>query len=319
MSPDTEVRQYEFLTAIFNTDCKLVLFGKRMEVRKAYQKTSEQLFRLHNALNRFDEKSELSRFNALPAASPFQCSEELWNAFMVAREAFEETDGAFDVTIGPLMDFWRKNPNSSPEEINGELTELLTCVGMDKLLFDDEAHTITKKVNGVKVDFGGLAKGLALDMAKACLLENSVANCYLDFGGNIYQALPDDHPNRDKCAIADMRDADKTAPRVMLNGTAGKFIATSANTYRAISKDSERPIGHIMDPVTGRPAQSQMISATAVADTGWRSDAFSTAVFAKGPALAEKISTNNQNCAFLIASVADEQLLLVGNAITIEE
>lgn len=313
MDPEQDFRQYDFVTTIFNTDCKLTLFGTRAQVHPAYQKTSEKLFLLHNTLNRFDEKSELSRFNALPANTPFVCSELLWRAFMTACEAYDETAGAFDVTIGPLMSFWREvanHPQMTEEGIQSRLAEVRKCVGFNLLSFDPDNHAIIKTVDGIQADFGGLAKGLALDIALEILHDNGIQKCYLDFGGNIYQDFPDDHPYKGLCAIADLRHPEEKSERITLGHMDRRFIGTSANALRPISSDAKRPIGHILDTETGIPVECPFVSVSAIADKGWRSDAFSTAVFAKGVILAEQLRQNNPDLAFaLLPPGGDPQLL----------
>ena len=321
LDPGLEIRQYDFLTSIFNTDCRISLFGTRQQVHQAYQRVSEELFRLHNALNRFAEQSEVSRFNNTPAGTAFPCSPQLWRAFETAGMAYAETDGAFDVTIGPLMAFWKKHAvdGEVPAE---ELDAIRRRIGFPLLKLDAANHTVTKSVEGLQVDFGGLAKGLALDVAREILLEEGLENCYLDFGGNTYQKLPKDHPYRDLCAIKDLRPLPDgtfpTSPRCTIQSADGRFLGTSSNAYRALSQDATRPAGHILDPQTGTPAAPTYVSLTAVADSGWRSDAYSTAVFAKGAPLARKIAAAHPDCAFLFLPLTDDAPEIIGSA-TLQE
>lgn len=317
LDPGLEIRQYDFLTSIFNTDCRLSLFGTRQQVHTAYRRVSEELFRLHNALNRFNRQSEVSRFNAAPANTPFPCSPQLWRAFETAEKAYQETDGAFDITVGPLMAFWKKHATDAeiPQE---ELASIRQHVGFSLLKLDAAAHSVTKLADDLQVDFGGLAKGLALDIARETLQAEGVENCYLDFGGNTYQNLPQDHPYRDLCAIKDLRPLPDgsfpSAPRCTLQNAERRFLGTSANSYRAISKDDAKPVGHILDPQTGMPVAPAYISLTAIADTGWRSDAFSTAVFAKGAPLARIITAAHPACAFIFLPQTDAAPEIIGDA-----
>lgn len=317
LDPGLEIRQYDFLTSIFNTDCRLSLFGTRQQVHTAYRRVSEELFRLHNALNRFNRQSEVSRFNATPADTPFPCSPLLWRAFETAEKAYQETDGAFDITVGPLMAFWKKHATDAeiPRE---ELASIRQHVGFSLLKLDAAAHSVTKLADDLQVDFGGLAKGLALDIARETLQAEGVENCYLDFGGNTYQNLPQDHPYRDLCAIKDLRPLPDgsfpSAPRCTLQNAERRFLGTSANSYRAISKDDAKPVGHILDPQTGMPVAPAYISLTAIADTGWRSDAFSTAVFAKGAPLARIITAAHPACAFIFLPQTNAAPEIIGDA-----
>ncbi len=296
LQPDMAWGQYEFLTSAFHTDCRLVLFGERYRVHEAYAKCSEQLFQLHNTLNAFDPQSELSRFHQAPANQPIPLSPLLWLAFHTAKQAYQETQGAFDVTVGPLMDFWRKvaqNPND-PQFQGDSLTEqcakVRNSVGFPLLLWDDTAKTITKSHPDIRVDFGGLAKGLALDLLRESLKEEGIQYYYISLGGNTLQQLPPHHPYENLCGLEDMRPGHGGEERCTLGGTGGQCVATSANTLRPLSPSSSpRPLGHILDPETGEPVAPPYASVTAVCVDGWRSDAYSTAVFVRGESLARAL------------------------------
>ncbi len=307
LQPDMAWGQYEFLTSVFHTDCRLVLFGPRYQVHNAYGRCSESLFQLHNALNAFDPQSELSRFHQAPANTPIPLSPLLWRTFQAARQAYQETQGAFDVTIGPLMDLWRqvaKHPDAP--QFQGEALETLCAktresVGFALLSWDDAARTVTKSRPEIRVDFGGLAKGLALDILREILREDAIEYYYISLGGNTLQNLPPDHPYQDLCGLADLRGGHEGEERCTLAGTAGQCVATSANTLRPLSPASSgRPLGHILEPATGKPVAPPYASVTAVCADGWRSDAYSTAVFVRGESLAQALLEANLATGFVL-------------------
>ncbi len=312
LQPDLAVRQYDFLTSVFNTDCRIVLYGSRPQTHQAYRRCSEMLFGLHNALNAFDVKSELSKLNQASAGTAVELSEEFWRILLVARDAYRETDGVFDVTIGPLMHLWRtvaespERPEFQGEALERSLSAVKEHVGFGLLSLDEEKHTVTKQRTGIQVDFGGLAKGYALDRLQEILKEEGVEYYYLSLGGNTCQKLPPDHPYRNRCVLADMRPNHLGQDLCTLDGMDGQCLGTSSNSLRPISSHSDSPLGHILDPASGHVSQGAYASVTAICPSGWRSDAYSTAVFVGGETLAQKLLREKKATAFVFVNAADD-------------
>ena len=312
LQPDLAFRQYDFLTSVFNTDCRIVLYGNRPQTHQAYRRCSEMLFGLHNALNAFDVKSELSKLNQASAGTAVEVSEEFWRILLIARDAYQETDGVFDVTIGPLMHFWRtvaespERPEFQGEALERSLAAVKEHVGFGLLTLDEEKHTVTKQRTGIQVDFGGLAKGYALDRLQEILKEEGVEYYYLSLGGNTCQKLPPDHPYRNRCVLADMRPKHLGQDLCTLDGMDGQCLGTSSNSLRPISTYSDSPLGHILDPASGHVSQGTYASVTAICTSGWRSDAYSTAVFVGGEPLAQKLLQEKKATAFVFVNAADD-------------
>jgi len=290
---------YSYQTFAFNTDCTLQLLAKdEASADKAAGECIRLLAEMSATLNRFNQESEVSRFNALEADVPFNCNDFLWRAFMAAREASTLTDGAFDVTVGPLVAYW-KGVAAGKAADEQERLACLARTGMDKLRLDESAQTVTKLVGGVQVDFGGLAKGLALELVRQRLQEAGVAQCVLNFGGNIYVKRAEGASSG--VAVRDPRIGDgegnsNEETLCVVTQCDGRFAATSSNEFRALSPGK---ISHIIDPRTGMAVQT-MLSVTAIAPEGAMSDYLSTAVFVGGISLAEKIAAECPGVGFVI-------------------
>ena len=307
LQPRTEETQYPAVSShtytffAFDTQCSLTLWGNEVVTDSAATSAIQLLNRFHSTINRYDSASELAHFNDTPANEPFACSDLLWEAFTAARNAYRQTDGVFDVTIGPLMAFW-KQAATTPEQPPSpeDLARAKQCVGFDKLALDEEAHTVTKTVAGMSVDFGGLAKGLALDLVRPLISQQGISRVLLDFGGNLYLDSPDDLPNAGEVRIRDPRAGDHLAGKLLgsLTDANHRCIATSANSERPIAT-GKRPIGHIMDPQTGKPADV-LDQVTAVTPRGVDSDVFSTAVFIAGPELARRLAEQCPDTGFIL-------------------
>lgn len=261
--------------------------------------------------NRFDSKSELARLNASAYNEPFKCSPELWALLMKAREMYELSDGAFDITVGPLTAIWKDRLRKSlptPEEIAAAKAK----VGLDKVVFDENEKSVRFTVEGMSLDLGGIAKGAALDLTKQrldgktaigtklsseagwmeCLDAHfrGVAtdlNCgFINVGGNVitlsepppkeksYKVQIKDpfNPKSKGCAFAEMLD---------------ESISTSGNYERYITINNKL-YTHIIDPVSGYPVEN-MYSVTVITKHAVDADALSTAIFIKGKDFAAKM------------------------------
>jgi thiamine biosynthesis lipoprotein len=288
---------YDF--AVFNTICRLQVWtDESQKADDCARIVLRELQALHRTLNAFEPTSELSRLNSTAASEPFACSETLWRVMAAARIAWRQTDGWFDISFAPLLALWGKGRATLPEQ--AELEAVLPLVGLDKVVFDEEARTVRFTRPGMALNCGGIAKGYALDLARQ-LLEQAGLDCYLlDFGGNLYLSRRTP-PGRQgfSVGIRHPGDANKTICRFEL---AGACVSTSANYSRAVTI-GEKKVGHIFNAHTGQPV-STAGSVTVITPSGVASDVFSTAVFAGGTELARRLCEEVSGTGFIIV---DEQ------------
>lgn len=304
-------KEYSYSTGVFDTTCQLQITGKRDACEEAAQAVIRLCNELHRTLNRFDEKSELARFNRHPANQPFPCSEMFWEALLVAQKAYTDTDGAFDITIGPLMNYWRevaKDAGRLPSD--AELAQVTAAVGFERLQLEPEQRTVTKTAEGMSLDFGGFAKGFALDLVRPLVDRPEISDVVVDFGGNLYLRQDAAKPVAGMLRIRNPHHG-AAAPLALVEGCNGRFIATSANSERPLAS-GERAIGHIVDPKTGQSIQT-MSSVTAITTSGAASDIFSTAVFIGGVKLAEEIAARNPETGFVLLEAGGEVPFAVGD------
>ena len=280
---------------VFNTVCKATVYGD-VKAEKAYQEIIQRMTALHNLINAYDPESELSHLNSAAFQEAFHCSDELWAILGAARQAYDETEGAFDPTVGPLMKLWGFHGKRNTIPTEAEIQEALEKVGLDKVFFDDEKHTVHFSREGLSLDFGGIAKGYACDIVAEVLLSQGIQTYMIDLGGNIQ--LSDIPPKGQKLFKVGIRDPNHKEQVLEVLKLKGCSIATSGNYERSRVVDGKR-IGHIMDPKTGCPGEFHA-SVTAVTPRGIDSDVFSTAVFVRGEPLARKLVDKHSGSFFLI-------------------
>lgn len=291
---------YEF--EIFSTYARLTFWAEESRADSAYRSITAYTRLLHDTINVYDDTSELSRLNQSACEAPFTCSDELWSILQAARYAYRETSGAFDISVGPLMSLWGFHRHRLTWPTEAELNEALEHVGLDKVIFDDAAHSVRFTVPGMHLDLGGIAKGYALDRVAEIAREHGIRSALIDLGGNIgcSPALP---PGRDSFVIG-IRDPvanDDLAGRVSVRGMA---VATSGNYEKHVEIEG-RKVAHIIDPRTGQPV-THFASVTVITPRGVDSDVFSTGVFVQGQELIDHLRQKSPETSVITATVDAE-------------
>ncbi len=293
--PSPYVREFP----IFGTYGRLTFWEAEDVAESAAAQVIDELNLLHRTINVFDPESELSRLNRTAGAQPFECSDVLWGIFNAARDGYEKTDGMFDVTVAPLLETWGFRDKRDVLPTDHEIKTVLKRVGLDKVQFDDEKKAVTYKVEGVSVDFGGIAKGYGLDIAKRAALKQGVQKGLIDLGGNIY-CFPLPPPQREAymIGIRNPFDHENILGTIKLKG---RSVATSGN-YENYRQIEGRKITHILDPRTGYPT-GNVASVSIVTPRGADSDVFSTAVFVGGQELARKLYERHDSICILYVTL----------------
>lgn len=253
--------------------------GKQTE--EAMREIRDLCRELNDILNAYNPKSELSLLNQTAYKSPFACSPKLWEIFTEAQTAWQETDGAFDITIGPLMTLWgfRKGERTLDKIPTAEqLAEVLEKVGMDKLIVNKEKRTISFRVAGMAIDFGGIAKGFALKKSTEILKSYGITQGMLNFGGNLYvMENPQIYQRFYRVALRNPVNGKSPGKVCRLRNQA---VATSGS-YENFVLIQGKPHSHIVNPKTGWPIEER-ISISVWCSNPLDSDIFSTAIFVSG-------------------------------------
>lgn len=172
---------------VMGTFAQITVYAEPEQAQNAIKTVRKVFAAFEERCNIFNPKSEISRLNATADKKPFKCSPLVWNLLNSSRRAYMLSHGAFDVTARPLMQLWgfyRKRGNSLPTK--KEIESTLTKIGMDKVVFDDKNHTVKFKVPGMSIDFGGIAKGVAVQVATKKIHAMGIKNAVVNLGGNMY-------------------------------------------------------------------------------------------------------------------------------------
>jgi len=251
---------------------------EKIVVKNALAAAHEAIRTVEKTCNIFDPESELSNLNATAADAPFACSDLLWDVLTQARTFGRDSGGAFDVTIDPLMKLWGFHSKRETLPSEEEIAEARRLTGLDKVVFDDEKHTVKFTVPGMSINLGGIAKGYALDRASDAVRELGVTTGWIEIGGNILALPKKPGGGKYEAGIRNPFRKDELLGKTLLGDAA---ISTSGNYERYVVIDGKQ-YTHIIDPATGLPI-SGMDSVTVIAPTGVASDAVSTSIFIAGP------------------------------------
>jgi len=247
------------------------------EPSKACAAAFEEIRRIDRLLSTYKEDSKISDVNRRAAHQPVAMGKDFWNVIVASRRHFELSGGAFDPTVYPLMRMWgfAKREGRIPTEAEMEETQRL--IGFGKVALDGAGQTIGFRRQGMALDFGGIAKGYAVDRAIAALEAMGATHAIVDAGGNFYALGAPESRQSWQVGIRHPLRRDEIIARLPV---ADKGVATSGNYERFFEIDGKKYC-HIMDPRTGQPVEG-MLSATVLADTAIAADALSTSVFVLG-------------------------------------
>lgn len=261
------------------TTCEITIWSpNESESKKHAEKAREVIDSIEAVLSTYKPDSEINKLNATAFKEPFKCSDIMWQNFLWAEKAYELSNKAFDVTIGPLVKLWAIKKKRSDIPSKDEINEVLKRIGFDKLVLDHQNRTVKFKVEGLSVDFGGLTKGWAVDQAVLSLAKSKETKFIVNLGGNLYcsPSLPE---NKDtfKIGIKDPRFPEKLCTAVNARGVA---VATSGNYEQFIMIEGKR-YTHIIDPRSGFPVDG-VDSVTVISPSATVCDVLSTSIFVNG-------------------------------------
>ena len=282
-----------------DTVMNLTAYGENASA--ALDAAEETLRTLDAKLDRHDETSTVSALNRDGTVE----DAELAQLTDIAQTIGALSGGAFDPTVAPVMDAWDFTGDAPRVPSDEELSALLAHVGLEKLSVDGNTVTLS---DGAQLDLGGIAKGYAADLLRAQLEKEGVTSATLDLGGDVFVMGRKTDGSDWRIAVKDPADTESYLGVV---SAADKFIVTSGVYERYFEENGVR-YHHILDPKTGCPAESGLVSVTVLCENGAWADALSTACFVLGPdgALALRDDLADQETDFELILVTDDGRVL---------
>jgi FAD:protein FMN transferase len=240
-----------------------------------------QLARVNALMSTYLPSSELSRFNQSTSSEPFPLSAETLEVFEVARRVGSLSGGAFDVTVGPLVNAWGFGPPGKPAHppSGAELDELKARVGWDKITLETAAPAIRKTRPDVYCDLSALAKGYVVDRVSETLAKLGYTDHMVEVGGEVRARGRNAAGQPWRIGVEKPIEGGRAVERTLpLENLA---MATSGD-YRNYYEEEGRRISHEIDPRTGQPIGHRLASVTVVTERCVEADAFATALIVLG-------------------------------------
>lgn len=274
-------REYHSDEFLMDTLVSISTYGTDTDLlQQATQDAFAEMRRLSDLTNRFVvegstvERSDVARINEMAGISAVKVNEDVFAMLKAAKEYSVMTNGAFDLTIGPLMDLWGFGSPKQHVPTPEELQKTLGLVDWGKLILDEKNRTVFLAQRGMSLDLGAVAKGYAVEKAALVLQEKGIENALINAGGNI-RVLGAKKENQPwKIGIQDPRDSSELLAILNLeNGSA----VTSGDYNRTFTVENKQ-YHHIVSPLTGYPAEFNM-SVTVITPDSFQGDLLSTALF----------------------------------------
>lgn len=249
------------------------------EEGRNFQQAIDSILEAFNlSLSTYIPESEISRFNRealLKYESPF-----FYPVLQRSKEIYEKTGGAFDPTVGPLVNAWGFGPEQEQTPAPARVDSLLQLVNYDSIFFDTVA--VCKMMKGMKLDFSAIAKGYGVDVVAQLLKAEGIENLFVEIGGEIYAEGVNVQGNPWMVGVNyPSTDIEKQQDAMALIPIEDQAIATSGNYRNYYEKDGVK-YSHTISPVTGYPVTHSLLSASVFASDCMTADAYATAFMVLG-------------------------------------
>ena len=258
---------------------------------------TDEIHRLEDLLSRTKEESDVSRING---GGTITVSSETADLLKSALYYSDLTGGAFDMTIAPLVTAWGIHTEDPHVLTQPEIDTLLPLVGSEHVRIEDQAVTLDE---GCSVDLGGITKGYASGRLAALFAQYEITGGWVSLGGNVYTYGSKDGENP---WLVSIRDPSEPAGAAVMLTLSDQFAVTSGGYQRYFTAGDGTVYQHILDPATGAPARSDLLSVTIIGTDGTMADALSTALYVMG---------ETESCDFWRAHRDDfDMILITGDA-----
>ena len=249
------------------------------QVAEIHQAVEERLALINQQISTYIPESAVSRFNTL-SSGEMPVSAELASLVQRSQAISEQTGGAFDITVGPLVNLWGFGPEgriiSAPS--SDKIASLRSRVGYQKLGVSQSPPLLTKPIN-LQVDLSAIAKGYAVDQLGSILVAKGVNNYLVEIGGEL--KLSGNKPNGEawRIAIEAPLSTERSAQKIL--PITNIAMATSGD-YRNYFEENGIRYSHTINPLSGAPIKHALVSVTVLHPSCADADAFATALMVMG-------------------------------------
>lgn len=245
---------------------------------RIFRRISGIIKKLESEMSYFIADSSVSQLNSSDGKISVKMDSDTFDVLKTADAFYRLSSGAFDITAAPLTDLWRVCINNHTVPSAQEVQSLRTFVSGSHLKLDE--NNLTARTGcGQSVDLGGIGKGFAADIAIKAYRDSGVASAFINLGGNVNTLGK--KPNGEPWMIGVQDPRSKRGDLIAGIAVTGQSAVTSGDYEKYFEAEGKR-YHHIIDPRTGYPSDSGLMSATVLLPSSMEADALSTAVFVSG-------------------------------------
>jgi len=270
------------------------------------QAIQQQLDADDHELSTWKKDSVLSGFNQSRSQQPQPVSENMADIITLALRIGKKTDGAMDITVGPLVNLWGfgpdKQPVNTPNQAQIDAARALTGLQHLKVIQSGEGQWLQKDLPALYVDLSTVGEGFATDHLARLMEKEGINNYLVSVGGAVLTRgrNAEDKPWR----VAIQKPTDKENAVEAIVDLQGHGISTSGSYRNYYELDGKR-ISHVIDPMTGRPIEHKLVSATVIATTALEADGWDTGLMVLGSEKAQQLALEEKMAVYLITKQDD--------------
>ena len=288
---DRQLTEFSGLTMGTSWSVKVVDLPGTIQQSTINESINKTLVTISRSMSTYDADSELSRFNASPDTDWVTASDALVEVLGAANEVSRLTGGAFDVTVGPVVNMWGFGPSGIRSEapLESEIESVRALTGYSNMEVRRTPAAIRKLLPGLYVDLSSIAKGYAVDRIADFLEQQGIKDYLVEIGGELRAKGHNERATSWRVGIERPSATERAVYQAIEIDGAG--LATSGDYRNYFEQDGQR-YSHIINPVSARPVTHRLASVTVVTASAMRADALATALMVLGPedgyALAER-------------------------------
>lgn len=260
---------------VFAMDTYMTLKAYGKDAKKALDASVKEIERLDDLISTGKKTSEISKLNQNGSA---KVSSDTMELIEKSRELYQDTDGAFDISVYPIMEAWGFTTEKYRIPGEKELKSLLANMDADKIICNDKDQTVKLARKGMKIDLGGIAKGYTSGRVMKIMKKYGVKNAVISLGGNVQTLNSKPDGSAWQIAVEDPKDKSSYIGVLSLRNQA----AITSGGYERYFEKNGKKYHHIIDPKTGYPARKGLSSVTIISEDGTLADGLSTSLFIMG-------------------------------------
>jgi len=255
-------------------------------------------------MSTYEKDSQVSQFNDLQINKALKVDPKTFEVLALSQLISEQTDGSFDITVGPLVDLWGFGPKARPEQIPDpmQIMQSFPLIGYEAIKLNaDDVSVLKQKYR--RIDLSAIAKGYAVDEI-AKYLDSQLINAYMiEVGGEI--RLKGLKPSGDKWRIAIEKPEASFGQKIQTTLAITDISMATSGDYRNYFEIDGLRFSHTIDPTTGYPINHNLASVTVLSKDCATADAMATALMVMGEQKAVQFANKNNIAAFFIVKTGE--------------